>query len=161
MRVNTLNRIPLVHKSIYCYYLTIYRFIVKLSKRIQMRSTMNGTFGPKTDDNELFHKTFPYFIWLLRDITQAIPSDCNGDIKKYFLKKVRKKRIYDLQYSNRENVRRIFVYKEQNVYFFTLVRLDRRTEGRTDGWMNGLIDSLIQVQIGPRVTLEAHITSSL
>ena len=36
---------------------------------------------------EFFHKTFPHFIWLLRDVTKDIPSDCK-DIKDYFLKKV-------------------------------------------------------------------------
>ena len=36
----------------------------------------------------MFHRTFPYFLWLLRDVTQAIPRDCK-DLKDYFLKKVR------------------------------------------------------------------------
>ena len=38
----------------------------------------------------MFHRTFPYFLWLLRDVTQAIPRDCK-DLKDYFLKKVRQK----------------------------------------------------------------------
>ena len=37
----------------------------------------------------MFHRTFPYFLWLLRDVTQAIPRDCK-DLKDYFLKKVRR-----------------------------------------------------------------------
>ena len=40
-------------------------------------------------DTEFFHKTFPFFIWLLRDVTQSIPPDCK-DIKEYFLTRVRK-----------------------------------------------------------------------
>lgn len=53
-------------------------FIVKLAQRIHIK------------DIEFFHKTFPYFIWLLRDVTQSIPTDCK-DIRDYFLKKVSKK----------------------------------------------------------------------
>jgi len=40
------------------------------------------------EDTEFFHKTFPFFIWLLRDVTQSIPPDCK-DIKEYFLTRVR------------------------------------------------------------------------
>lgn len=36
---------------------------------------------------EFFPKTFPHFIWLLRDVTKDIPPDCK-DIKDFFLKKV-------------------------------------------------------------------------
>ena len=69
--------------------LTIYSFIVKLSKRIQVRSTVSGASQSRlTEDKEFFHKTFPQFVWLLRDVTQGIPRDCK-DIKDYFLKKVR------------------------------------------------------------------------
>jgi len=60
-------------------------FIVKLAQRIQIRS--NAAAVGVGNDIEFFHKTFPYFIWLLRDVTQSIPSDCK-DIKDYFLKKV-------------------------------------------------------------------------
>ncbi|XP_068736206.1 guanylate-binding protein 6-like isoform X3 [Montipora capricornis] len=63
-------------------------FIVKLSKRIQVRSTVSGPSQSRlAEDNEIFHKTFPQFVWLLRDVTQDIPEDCK-DIKEYFLKKV-------------------------------------------------------------------------
>ncbi|KAJ7380879.1 hypothetical protein OS493_004462 [Desmophyllum pertusum] len=60
-------------------------FIAKLSQRIQIRS--NAGAVSHQNDTEFYHKTFPYFIWLLRDVTLAIPSDCK-DIKEYFLKKV-------------------------------------------------------------------------
>ena len=71
------------------FSLTIYSFIVKLSKRIQVRSTLSGASQSRlTEDKEFFHKTFPQFVWLLRDVTQDIPRDCK-DIKEYFLKKVR------------------------------------------------------------------------
>lgn len=71
------------------FSLTIYSFIVKLSERIQIRSTVSGASQRGlTEDNEFFHKTFPYFVWLLRDVTQSVPSDCK-DLKEYFLKKVR------------------------------------------------------------------------
>lgn len=60
-------------------------FISKLSGRIHARSS--GRASPHQNETELFHRTFPFFIWLLRDVTQAIPEDCK-DIKDYFLKKV-------------------------------------------------------------------------
>ena len=44
-------------------------------------------FVSSSQNSELFHKTFPYFIWLLRDVLQSIPDDCKN-IKEYFLKKV-------------------------------------------------------------------------
>lgn len=68
------------------YSLTVCSYIVKLSKRIQTRSTVSGAYSP-SQNSEFFHKTFPYFIWLLRDVTQSIPDDCKN-IKEYFLKKV-------------------------------------------------------------------------
>ncbi|KAJ7380878.1 hypothetical protein OS493_004461 [Desmophyllum pertusum] len=62
-------------------------FIVKLTQRIEMRSTTGHKTRKVHHNSEYFHKTFPYFIWLLRDVTQAIPRDCDN-IKEYFLKKV-------------------------------------------------------------------------
>ncbi|XP_022804568.1 guanylate-binding protein 6-like isoform X2 [Stylophora pistillata] len=62
-------------------------FIAKLSQRIEMRSTTRQDTRRNHRDSEYFHKTFPFFIWLLRDVTQAIPRDCI-DIKDYFLKKL-------------------------------------------------------------------------
>lgn len=62
-------------------------FIVKLTQRIEMRSTTTQGTIKGHRDSEYFHKTFPYFIWLLRDVTQTIPKDCSN-IKEYFLKKV-------------------------------------------------------------------------
>ncbi len=47
----------------------------------------------RQEDTEFFHKTFPFFIWLLRDVTQSIPPDCK-DIKEYFLTRVRTKFNY-------------------------------------------------------------------
>lgn len=67
--------------------LTICRYITKLSQRIQIRSNTRGDVDGRQDDMEFFHKTFPHFIWLLRDVTKTIPPDCK-DIKDYFLKKV-------------------------------------------------------------------------
>lgn len=68
--------------------LTKCSFIVKLTHRIEMRSTKTQGTRKEHRDSEYFHKTFPYFIWLLRDVTQAIPTDCRN-IKEYFLKKVK------------------------------------------------------------------------
>ncbi|KAL9979073.1 hypothetical protein ACROYT_G016675 [Oculina patagonica] len=62
-------------------------FIVKLSQRIQIRSKGSRRRNVGTKETEFFHRTFPFFIWLLRDVTQSIPPDCK-DIKDYFLKKV-------------------------------------------------------------------------
>ena len=61
-----------------------FSFIVKLSQRIHVRSHIGWTGAKET---EYFHRTFPFFIWLLRDVTQSIPNDCRN-IKDYFLKKV-------------------------------------------------------------------------
>ena len=53
---------------------------MKLSQRIRLRSNADGSVsasGPllSGEDTELFfHKTFPFFIWLLRDVTQSIPK---------------------------------------------------------------------------------------
>lgn len=60
---------------------------MKLTQRIEMQSTTRQETRRSHRDSEYFHKTFPFFIWLLRDVTQAIPTDCSN-IKDYFLKKV-------------------------------------------------------------------------
>ena len=75
-------------EGISCTSLTMQSFIVKLAQRIHIRS--NSGKDSKVKDTEFFHKTFPYFIWLLRDVTQSIPTDCK-DIRDYFLKKVNNK----------------------------------------------------------------------
>ncbi|KAJ7380916.1 hypothetical protein OS493_004501 [Desmophyllum pertusum] len=56
-------------------------FIVKLSQRIRIQSKDGH------DDQELFRNTFPFFIWLLRDVAQKLPSDCR-DINQYFSTRV-------------------------------------------------------------------------
>ena len=63
------------------------RFNVKLSQRIEVRSNTGYAAGQAHRDSEFFHKTFPFFIWLLRDVAQEIPRDCRN-IEDYFLKKV-------------------------------------------------------------------------
>ena len=72
------------------HFLTFRSFIMKLSQRIRLCSNDGsvGASGPQ-EDTEFFHKTFPFFIWLLRDVTQSIPTDCR-DIKEYFLTRVRR-----------------------------------------------------------------------
>nr|XP_058955472.1 guanylate-binding protein 6-like [Pocillopora verrucosa] len=60
-------------------------FISKLSERIHARSNWKET--DKKKEEEFLHRTFPFFIWLLRDVALSIPRDCR-DIKDYFLKKV-------------------------------------------------------------------------
>ncbi|KAM7440027.1 hypothetical protein ABFA07_010670 [Porites harrisoni] len=63
-------------------------FIMKLSQRIKLRSNSEGSsLSSRCEDTEYCHKTFPFFIWLLRDVTQAIPPDCT-DLKDYFLTRV-------------------------------------------------------------------------
>ena len=62
-------------------------FIAKLSQRVQMQSN-SGAVSAKKDDDKFFHKTFPNFVWLLRDALLAIPEDYK-DLKDFFLKKVR------------------------------------------------------------------------
>lgn len=60
-------------------------FIVNLSEQIQVKSRSECDVGPK--DSDIFHETFPYFVWLLRDVTLLLPSDCSN-VKDYFLTKV-------------------------------------------------------------------------
>ncbi|XP_068705737.1 guanylate-binding protein 6-like isoform X2 [Montipora foliosa] len=79
-------------------------FIVKLSERIQLRSSNDGnpSMGACRKDTEFFHKTFPFFMWLLRDVAQSIPPDCE-DIKEYFLKRVFK----DQRRSDGDNAQKV------------------------------------------------------
>ena len=62
---------------------------MKLYQWIRLRSNdgIVSASGPQ-EDSEFFHKTFPFFIWLLRDVTQSIPPDCR-DIEEYYLTRVR------------------------------------------------------------------------
>ena len=65
-------------------------FILKLSQRIQLRSSAqmeNSQGNSPQDDASYFHKTFPFFIWLLRDVVLSLPKDCSN-IKDYFLTRV-------------------------------------------------------------------------
>jgi len=59
-------------------------FVLKLSHQIQARS---GSQSRLVKNEDAFHKTFPHFIWLLRDVMTDIPDDCR-DIKEYFLTRV-------------------------------------------------------------------------
>ena len=61
------------------HFLTFRSFIMKFSQRLRLRTND----GSVSED-----KTFPFFIWLLRDVTQSIPTDCRN-IKEYFLTRVR------------------------------------------------------------------------
>ena len=66
----------------------LFSFIMKLSQRIKLRSNSErSNLSSRCEDTEYFHKTFPFFIWLLRDVTQSIPPDCT-DLKDYFLTRV-------------------------------------------------------------------------
>ena len=60
---------------------------MKLSQCIEVRSKVGNMVGQAHGDSEFLHQTFPFFIWLLRDVTQKIPRDCKN-LKDYFLKKV-------------------------------------------------------------------------
>ena len=60
---------------------------MKLTHRIEVQSITKQETKRSHRDSEYFHKTFPFFIWLLRDVTQAIPRDYSN-VKDYFLKKV-------------------------------------------------------------------------
>ncbi|XP_015757604.1 PREDICTED: guanylate-binding protein 6-like isoform X3 [Acropora digitifera] len=84
--------------------LTGLEFIAKLSQRVKLRSSNEGQqrVEARHDDAEFFHKTFPFFIWLLRDVTLRPPSDCK-DIKEYFLKRV----FRDQKGSNDSSVQKV------------------------------------------------------
>lgn len=64
-------------------------YIVQLSQRIQLHSGNQaaGSATSSIEDAKLFHKTFPFFIWLLRDVVLALPKGCHN-IKDYFLTRV-------------------------------------------------------------------------
>ncbi|XP_078366228.1 guanylate-binding protein 7-like isoform X2 [Oculina patagonica] len=65
-------------------------FILKLSQRIQLRSSAqtDSAQGKSTEEDAgLFYKTFPFFIWLLRDVAFSLPSGC-PNIKDYFLTRI-------------------------------------------------------------------------
>lgn len=73
-----------------CQSLNIwFSFILKLSQRIQLHSSeqTSSASGQAQGDANHFHKTFPFFIWLLRDVVLALPKDCHN-IKDYFLTRV-------------------------------------------------------------------------
>ena len=55
---------------------------------ISIHYVNNRGITDKKKEEEFLHRTFPFFIWLLRDEVPSIPRDCK-DIKDYFLKKVR------------------------------------------------------------------------
>lgn len=52
-----------------------------MSQQIRIRSKA----GP--DDKDLFRNTFPFFIWLLRDVSNTLPPDCK-DLNQFFAKRV-------------------------------------------------------------------------
>lgn len=67
----------------------IQSFILKLSQRIQLHSSDSTASAlQQNEDANHFHKTFPFFIWLLRDVVLALPKDCHN-IKEYFLTRVK------------------------------------------------------------------------
>ncbi|XP_067054266.1 guanylate-binding protein 1-like isoform X3 [Acropora muricata] len=59
----------------------------RLPQRIQLRSTDQPGKKYHEEDSKLFFKTFPYFIWLVRDVGLPLPKDCNT-IKDFFLTRV-------------------------------------------------------------------------
>ncbi|CAH3045102.1 unnamed protein product [Porites lobata] len=50
-------------------------FIVKLCQSIQVQSQTKAAVGQSQEDSKFFYRTFPFFIWLLRDVTQDIPEE--------------------------------------------------------------------------------------
>lgn len=64
-------------------------YIVKLSQRIQMCSgdQTASEVESSLENVKVFHKTFPFFIWLLRDVVLTLPKGCHT-IKDYFLTRV-------------------------------------------------------------------------
>lgn len=78
---------------------------MKLSQRIQIYSgneTSDVAKASSEDDNaKAFHKSFPFFVWLLRDVVLALPEGCHS-LKDYFLTKVKSinlfKKIYAPQF---------------------------------------------------------------
>ena len=63
--------------------------IAKLSHLIQIRSTYQPETPTRVDeeDSALFFKSFPIFIWLLRDVVLSLPEKC-FNVKDYFLSTV-------------------------------------------------------------------------
>ena len=82
-------------------------------------------------------KTFPFFIWLLRDVTQSIPTDYSN-IKEYFLTRVRQlilKRWTEV--TNSENIAKLFVIAAEiliiSLFSQTTLLLGKRGTGFGNG----------------------------
>ena len=66
------------------------RHIAKMSQLIQVRSgnpSRDSAGAVDEEDSALFFKSFPIFIWLLRDVVLALPEQCYN-MKEYFLSTV-------------------------------------------------------------------------
>ncbi|KAJ7380866.1 hypothetical protein OS493_004449 [Desmophyllum pertusum] len=61
------------------------------------------------EDKDIFHKISPFFIWLLRDMTQSLPRDCEN-IKDYFLTKVFKEQSSSSSDQSKNVVRSILSF---------------------------------------------------
>jgi len=63
--------------------------IAKLSQLIQLRSTneLSSIGSEEDEDSLLLSKSFPTFIWLLRDVVLTLPKECYN-VKDYFLNTV-------------------------------------------------------------------------
>ena len=109
-------------------FLTFRSSIMKFSQRLRLRTND----GSVSED-----KTFPFFIWLLRDVTQSIPTDYSN-IKEYFLTRVRQlilKRWTEV--TNSENIAKLFVIAAEiliiSLFSQTTLLLGKRGTGFGNG----------------------------
>ena len=94
---------------------------MKFSQRRRLRSN-DGSVGED--------KTFPFFIWLLRDVTQSIPTDCRN-IKEYFLTRVRQL-IFETLDWNDKRINQTFPW---NIICFKLKTLQNSLFQRQKYWL--------------------------
>ncbi|XP_068715181.1 guanylate-binding protein 6-like isoform X2 [Montipora foliosa] len=133
-------------------------YITKLSQRIQIRSNTGG--HGRQEDMEFFHKTFPHFIWLLRDVTKDIPSDCK-DVKDFFLKKVFKEDSTAAGCNNEQVAESIlrffsgfdaFTLPSPTVDVETMKSINQRKDEINPKFLSGLEEfkSLIKTTLSPK-----------
>ena len=94
---------------------------MKFSQRRRLRSND----GSVSED-----KTFPFFIWLLRGVTQSIPTDCRN-IKEYFLTRVRQL-IFETLDWNDKRINQTFPW---NIICFKLKTLQNSLQQRQKYWL--------------------------
>ena len=97
----------------------MWSFIANLSKRIKIRSESKTGANKQLNEKELYHKTFPYFIWLLRDSLLEIPDDYE-DLTDFLLKEVSKKFLLDTLFCSSSYSESMWSRNKESIMLFWL-----------------------------------------